>query len=104
MKVHRGPWGSYSSSPCVWQFSKLLGGLFSSQSDVTSHSSLPSKQYSSEEAWAWQLLTAVGADELLVVLEAVDVEGAVPLLEPVATDEATEVKVVPELAAAEVAE
>lgn len=88
----------------MWQFSKLLGGLFSSQSDVTSHSSLPSKQYSSEEAWAWQLLTAVGADELLVVLEAVDVEGAVPLLEPVATDEATEVKVVPELAAAEVAE
>jgi hypothetical protein len=50
------------------------------------------------------LLTAVGADELLVVLEAVEIEETVPLLEPVATDEATEVKVVPELAAAEVAE
>ena len=50
------------------------------------------------------MLTAVGTDELLVVLDAFDVEEAVPLLDPVAVEETTEVKVVPELAAAEVAE
>ena len=46
------------------------------------------------------MLTAVGADELLVVLDAFDVEEAVPLLDPVAVEETTEVKVAPELAAA----
>ena len=50
------------------------------------------------------MLTAIGADELPVVLEADDVEEAVPLLEPVVVEETTEVKVVPELAAVEVAE
>lgn len=44
MNICRGYRGSYSSCPCVWQFSKLSGGLFSFQSEVTCHSSLPSKQ------------------------------------------------------------
>ena len=50
------------------------------------------------------MLTAVGADKVLDVLEAVNVEDAVPLLEPVAVDETIEAKVLPELAAAEGAE
>ena len=50
------------------------------------------------------MLTAVGADELLVGLEAVDVKEPVPLPDPVAVEETTEVRVVPELTAVEVAE
>lgn len=38
---------TYSSSPWEWQLSNSVGGLFSSQSEVTSHSSLPSRQKSS---------------------------------------------------------
>jgi hypothetical protein len=40
------------------------------------------------------LVTAVGADDAVVVREPVDVEEAVLLVEPVATDEVTEVIVV----------
>jgi hypothetical protein len=43
----------------------------------------------------WQLVTAVGADEVEVVREPVNVEEAVPLVEPVETDEVTDVIVVP---------
>jgi hypothetical protein len=50
------------------------------------------------------LPTAEGADEAVVVLEPVDVEGTVPLIDPVATEETTEVVVVPELTMATVAE
>jgi len=46
----------------------------------------------------------VGADEVVVVLEAVDVEEAVLLEDPVVADETTEVIVVPVLTTAAVAD
>lgn len=47
-------------------------------------------------------MTAVGADEEAVVREAVDVDEAVPLADPIAVDETTELIVVPAFAAVEV--
>jgi hypothetical protein len=50
------------------------------------------------------LVTAVGAAEVVVVLEAVDVELAVLLVDPVTADETEEVIVAPDLGTAEVVE